>query len=937
MIGKLLTALCAICIAAAAQASVVKGKIVDEAQKPIDGVTLKVFTLPDSAFVKGALTDDKGAYSISGIKSGRYMLVATMIGLKDATVNFRVIDNSSSLAVPDIVMRDNATLLSEVVVKGEKAAVVMKQDTIEFNAESYKTKQNAVVEDLLKKLPGVEVGSDGSITSGGKTISKILVDGKEFFSDDPKMASKNLPSDIVDKIQVVDRKSDVARLTGVDDGEEETVINLTVKKGMKNGWFGTVMGGYGTDKRYNAGFNINTFSDGNQITFLGSANNVNDMTFTDMGRGRFRSFGGNNGITTSQSIGVNFNLGKAENLRFGGHILYTHSVQDYHVRSTTQNFMPATIRTRESKSVNNGHNVRADFRLEWKIDEHNTIDFRPRFSFNSRRSEQIDTGYLRNDDLTGALINYQENYQDNTGKSFEASGNLVYNHKVASHPGRSFSAQVRYSFSDTKERGYSWSDIIYYLAQDDSEKLYRYLDNHTWSNSIEGRFTWTEPLGDVTKGNFLQIAYRTRYNFNNADKLTYDLPTEGTSFIDNILKSTATLADAVLNESLSNSFRNDFFTQELQLGYKKVHSKYNLDAGLQLSPAMSRSKDLINSARDIPTRWVVNVAPYVRFRYKFTKQRNLSIDYRARQSQPSMTQLQPVADESDPLHIVVGNPDLKPSFNQNLMIRFSSFEMEKQRALMGMLRVSHTLNGIVSRTVTDPTTGVQSTTYANVNNGYSIMAMGMINQPLQKLHWRISGNLFMNYTSSPGYINGLLNRSGNFNLRPMVGITYNNDWLQISARPNYGLQLTTNTLEGQQQRTVHSYGVFADANLYLPCGFEFSTDLNFDKTSGYASGYNQAQWLWNAQVSYSFLKGKRMTLSVKVYDILQQRKSISRSVSATSIVDQSVNTLTRYVMATLTYKFQTFAGNRREMGLGPGQDMPPRPGFGGPRGGRRPF
>lgn len=346
---------------------------------------------------------------------------------------------------------------------------------------------------------------------------------------------------------------------------------------------------------------------------------------------------------------------------------------------------------------------------------------------------------------------------------------------------------------------------------------------------------------------------------------------------------------------------------------------------------MSKSKDLINSARDIPTRWVVNVAPYVRFRYKFTKQRNLSIDYRARQSQPSMTQLQPVADESDPLHIVVGNPDLKPSFNQNLMIRFSSFEMAQQRALMGMLRVSHTLNGIVSRTVTDPTTGVQSTTYANVNNGYSIMAMGMINQPLQKLHWRISGHLFMNYTNSPGYINGQLNRSGNFNLRPMAGITYNNDWLQISARPNYSFQLTTNTLEGQPQRKVHSYGVFADANVYLPCGFEFSTDLNFDKTSGYASGYNQAQWLWNAQVSYSFLKGKTMTLSVKVYDILQQRKSISRSVSATSIVDQSVNTLTRYVMATLTYKFQTFAGNKPGMGLGPGRDMPPRPGFRGRR------
>ena len=224
--------------------------------------------------------------------------------------------------------KESSVMLDETIVSGVKSAVIVKEDTIEYNAGSYRTQPNAVVEDLLKKLPGVEVDADGKITSGGKTISKILIDGKEFFSDDPKMASKNLPSDMVDRIQIVDRKSDLARLTGVDDGEEETVINLTVKKGMQNGWFGTLQGGYGTTDRYAAGFNINHFKDGNQLTILGSANNINDLSFTDQGRGRFNRFGGQNGVTTAQSLGINFNVGKSEDLRFGGNVLYTHRIQD---------------------------------------------------------------------------------------------------------------------------------------------------------------------------------------------------------------------------------------------------------------------------------------------------------------------------------------------------------------------------------------------------------------------------------------------------------------------------------------------------------------------------------------------------------------------------------------------------------------------------------
>lgn len=307
----------------AARAFNITGTIVDEFDEPLIRATVRLLATSDSTAVKGVLTNDNGRFTLTDIKDGRYILEASYVGYNPIHRPVRV--NGKNLAAGTIKMQENAIALKETTVVGIKTPVKVMEDTVEFNADSYKTQPNAVVEDLLKRLPGVEVDSEGKITHNGKEITKILVDGKEFFSDDPKVASKNLPVNMIEKLQVVDRKSDLARLTGVDDGEDETVINLTVKKGMQNGWFGTVEAGYGTDSRYKGSFNINHFWDGNQITFLGGLNNVNDLNFTDGGAGRFRRFGGNNGISRSNAFGVNFNIGKEEKFRIGGDVMYSNS------------------------------------------------------------------------------------------------------------------------------------------------------------------------------------------------------------------------------------------------------------------------------------------------------------------------------------------------------------------------------------------------------------------------------------------------------------------------------------------------------------------------------------------------------------------------------------------------------------------------------------
>ena len=385
---------------------------------------------------------------------------------------------------------------------------------------------------------------------------------------------------------------------------------------------------------------------------------------------------------------------------------------------------------------------------------------------------------------------------------------------------------------------------------------------------------------------------------------------------------------AVLSEDLSNRFRNKFFNQELQIGYKKATKKINLDAGLLFSPSSTASEDYIDAARNIPARWVWNVSPYARLRYKFSDRSSIRAHYRARTSQPSVAQLQPVADVSDPLNIRVGNPGLKPTFTQSIGAHFNNFNMTTQQAIFAVANVSYAMNTIVARTVSNPETGGRTTTYANANN---VFGMVMVNQPFRNRKWRYNVRLNGSFSSTPGYINGDFNRTGNLRLSPTAGITFSSDIFQMTVNPTYSFGMVTNSMPQQRNQKTHSYGFDANASLYLPFGLDLSTDLSFSKSSGYSAGFNADQWLWNAQLSYSVLSDKSLTFSVRAYDLLGQKKNITRSVSASMISDNRYNDLTRYVMFGVTWKFNTLKKKAaREWNEG---DIPPPP----PGDGRRPM
>lgn len=926
----LLTALL-LAVAATAAAYTVSGTVTDSDGEPLIGASARLFAPRDTTRVlKTAVADENGRFTFNNVSNGTYVLDLTYVGYEAAKKRINV--RGANLTVPKTVLASGAIALREAVVTGIRTPVKVMEDTVEFNADTYKTQPNAVVEDLLKRLPGVEVGTDGSITANGKTVTKILVDGKEFFADDPKVASKNLPVNMVDKLQVVDRKSDLARLTGVDDGEEETVINLTVKKGMKNGWFGNAEAGVGTDSRYKGSFTVNRFWNDNQITVLGGLNNINEPGFTDGASGRFRRFGGDNGITLSKALGLNFNVGNKEIFRVGGNVMYSHtsartisSQERQYVIPDNESFLSSSKYAHDK-----GHNFRADFRIQWNPDSFNTFEFRPRMMYNQNDSRSIDSSLNQSalhEDITRSL-----NRQTSDGKSWEFGAELIYNHKFRSRPGRSFSVQARFQSSNvrTHESTYSWNKFFLY---NDSIDLYdQYADDHTWSNTVNGRLSWTEPLGDVKKGNFLTIAYSVRYRWNNADKMVYDHPV---SFPDGWLGDPVISDELSLREDLSNRFRNDYMNQDIRLGYKHVDKKNNLDVGLSLVPQSSKSIDLINHDRDI-TRHVLNFAPYLRFRRKFTKTRSLTLNYRGRSSQPSMTQLQPVADYSDPMRIVIGNPALDPTFTHNIRLRLQNFNQQSQRSLMVMADAQIAQNSIVSRTSFDSSTGGQTTTYENVNGVWNVMGMTMYSMPLRNKSWVFNAHAFGRYSHDVGFMNGARNLSQSLNLNVMPSIAWRPAHLELEVRPRYGLQTSRNSVSTQGNQTVHSYGGMFNGTFYTDFGLTLSTDLNYTRTSGRAAGYNTNSCLWNATLSYSMLRDQSLTLSLHAYDLLQQKDNTRRTINAQYIDDTMYNSLTRYFMVSVSWKFNTFGkGNepesRNDWRRGPHGPGGPPPGMGGGR------
>lgn len=907
-----------------AQRVTIRGVVRDAIDREaLPRVSVRLLTAKDSTYVTGTTGDNNGNFTLQPVAQGRYIAQFSFLGYQTQCVNVTPEQGRTRYDMGEILLSTGDILLAEATVVGKAPEVVVKEDTVEFNADSYKTQPSAVVEDLLKRLPGVEVDETGKITANGKEVTKILLDGKEFFSDDPKVASKNIPVEMVQKLQVVDRKSDLARITGVDDGEEETVINLTIKPGMNQGWFGEIQGGYGyrllnnpdgaSPHRYQGGAMVNYIKDDDQFTLIANSNNVNSMGFTDQGQGRFRRWGGNNGIATSHSLGVNFNVGNKEIFRVGGDVMYSYNDRDTRKRSDRQDFFSDSTAYSDNKSDSRdiGQQINARFRIQWNPDSLNTFEFRPRLSLNINDSRRSEWSNAFAGDANRTAVNSSFNSNDSHGVSVDASGELIYNRQLTSKPGRSISVHARYNFSNTRETGTSLDRTMYYLLRDTSE-LAQESDDHSWSNGYSARLTYTEPIGKPEKGMFLTFALRSQGNFRDADKYTYTADEMG-------------IYPTTPDTAYSNVFRNVNITNSAQIGFRHVTRSLNYNVGLSFEPTTTSSQDLLKPQNNIPTYTVYNWAPFLWLTYKVDKQTSLRVFYNGRTEQPTIAQLQPVPDISNPLNIVVGNPDLDPSFTHRLHVRFSDYDTNTQRSIMAHLRANYTMNSIISATEFDNQTGGRVTTYENVDGVWNVNGMFMITLPFRDKRWQFNNFTRLGVSSSVGKNNGELNRANQFTAGESLSLAFRSTYFDTELRGRYNLQYLTNTVQTGNNRTIHSYGGTYSFTVNLPFGLSLGSDISYTGNQGYSDGYNEEVWMWNAQISYSFLKGKNATIILKGVDLLDMSSNIQRTVTGNYMEDVDYNTLGRYCMLSFSYRFNTFGKDRPQMRnqYGPGFGPPP--------------
>ncbi len=884
----------------------VTGSVVEQgSDTPIEQATVRLLNVKDSAMVRGVVSARNGSFTLKNVKKGSYLLHITFIGYDPLYQPLQITGKKNPVNVGKLELSDGAIELGEAVVIGKAPEVTVRNDTVEYNADSYKVTEGSVLEDLLKKMPGVEVDSEGKITVNGKEVKKVMVDGKEFFSDDPKVASKNLPAKMIDKLQVLDKKSDMPQMTGFDDGEEETVINLTVKPGMKQGWFGNAYGGYGSKDRYEGNAMVNRFVNNDQITFMGGANNTNNMGFSDLastmfsgmggGGGRRGGFGAGSGITSSGNAGLNFSKEfKPDKLTLGGNTRYSHSDNDARSKSDRQNILPgdsSSYDNSEAMSRTKSDNFGVDFRLEWKPDTMTQLIFRPSFSFSHSMNDNFSDATTLDNERDTVNTNKSSNYSESNGYNLNAS--IDFSRKL-NNKGRVFSATLSGGNSDSYSDGMNRSDIVYFnqtdaLKNSIIDQRSRY-DNKGFN--YRAYVSWVEPIGH---NNFIQATYSISQRKQEALKNVYNQDADG---IYNVLDS-----------AYSQSYRNNFISQRASLSFKSQRAKFNYTIGLNLDPSYSSSENFVgDTTLSKITRKVVNLSPMAQFNYMFDKRTNLRIMYNGRTSQPSMTQLQPVADISDPTNITIGNPDLNPRYTNNVFIRFQQFTPEKQRAFMIMANGSYIINDIVSYTSYNQETGVKTTTYKNVNGNYSGNVRMMLNTPLKNKKFSINSMTMASFANSNGYINEEKNTNRNLILSERGGIDFRSSYLDLGVNGNIRYNATSNSLQKENNQNTFNYGAGGYTTIYLPLNFKIESDVNWSTNSGYGDGFKQNEVLWNASASKSFLKNNQGTLRFKIYDILQQRSNISRSITASYIQDSEYNTLGSYFMVHFIYRFSIFKG-----------------------------
>lgn len=919
----------------------ISGLVLEESTKEKVGfASIRLLAAQDSTYVGGASTDANGVFKLSA-KQGRYILHVSFLGFSDHYMNINVTKNAH---LGNIFISEDDKVLDEVVVEAKAVEIMVKGDTIEYNADSYKVQESAVVEDLLKKMPGVEIDAEGTIKVNGQEVKKILVDGKEFFSDDPKVASKNLPAQMVDKLQVLDRLSDMAQMTGFDDGNEETVINLTIKKGMKEGAFGNALAGYGSEDRYEGNAMVNYMRDDTQVSALGGINNTNNAGMSDLASAMFSGggggprglrFGNNNGVTKAITGGFNFATEHSDKLKWGGDIRYGNN--DNTSISESNEIYTSAKNPGTEISIASGQNktqsFATNFRFEWTPDKDTKIVFTPRVQYNTNDRISFSDSETKYD--AGALLEHMgntsiQNYNSD-GNGYKLNGNLDMSRKL-SEKGRVISLGLQGGYSKSETEGFDYNHITYFDPNkaDSIIDLNSFQDDRSYNWRVFASFV--EPLG---RNNFLELSYNISNSNSETDKLSYGN--------ENLLDPDLNPLYSEVDTANTRFVKNDFINQNISLKFKAQRQRdnghtYNYTLGVGLEPSSSQT-DLREPNKEpiiMPRKNYLSFAPIGQFNYLWDRRNNLRIDYSGTTSEPTTLQLYDGVYSRNGLNTTSGNPNLKPSFTNRVRIRYRNFNPEQASFMALMANFSHISNDIVTTRVSNETTGGRDNSYGNVNGNMNGNVNLMFNRPLKNRNWSINSRSSVSYRIENSIVDLSKNKAKTLGLSQNAGIRFmateikspliNN--VDFSLRGNVSYNNQKNSINTQSNTHSINYGGSFLFLVDLPYDFSIESDINYSTNSGYSDGFQQKEWLWNASISKQVFRNKAGTIRFKIYDILKERSNFSRTYSSTSIRDVRTNAIPSYFMVHFVYKFQIFKGGAKIDDMGGGRRGPG--GHGGP-------
>ena len=929
----------------------VSGRVIEAGTKePVELAAVQLLSLPDSAQVAGMTTSTQGYFSLSKQKPGKYLLKVSFIGYVTKIIPVQLTANVPAKKMGNIELASDAVMLQEAVVVAEAPQVTVVEDTLMYNSSAYRTPEGAMLEELVKKLPGAEIDDDGNVKINGKDLKKIMVDGKEFFGGDVKTGLKNLPVDMVDKLKTYDKKSDLARVTGIDDGEEETVLDLTVKKGMNQGWFGNADLGVGTKDRYTGRMMLNRFVDKTQFSIIGSANNVNDQGFSGGGGGpRWRS---NNGLNATKMLGANFAT-QTNKLELGGSVRYNFQDADISSINSSERFLQNgnSYSNSNNKNRNKGTNLNADFRMEWKPDTLTNIIFRPNFSYgrtnNASRSESgtfnedpfnlivnpndyLNFDNLSDDPLKDIRVNATNSASLSKGKSLSGNATLQVNRKL-NNRGRNLTFRGVFGYGDNDNDQYTQSETRYYqllnhLGGDSILYRNQYITTPTRNYNYTAQVTYSEPIAKAT---FLQFSYQFQYKYSKSDKTTFDLLDYPDWAIGGALPS-GYESHAV--DSLSKNAEYRYYNHDASVGLRFIRPKYQLNVGMSFQPQNSTLSYKKGDYMIDTTRTVFNFAPNMDLRFRFSKVSQLRFTYRGRSNQPTMENLLPITDNSNPLNIRMGNPGLKPSFAHTMRLFYNTYNAEKQRGIMTHFSFTATQNSISNSTRYNEETGGLITRPENINGNWNAFGMFGFNTALKNKKYTINTFTNVNYQNNVAFLynqdtkNNDRNTSTGLTLGERVTGSYRNDWFEFSLNGSINYTAERNKLRPENNQEPYTYSYGASTNITMPWKMTLATNIANQSRRGYRdSSMNRDELIWNAQLAQSLLKGAA-TVSFEVYDILRQQSNISRSLSADMRSVSEYNGINSYCMVHFIYRLNIFGSKAaREKMMNSG-----RRGFGGP-------